>query len=282
MAMDEVGLGKLLQQARKKAGLTQQELCQKSGLSYSTLAKIERGAIKAPSIFTIYAISGALETTLDGLLGISPLPVQNAKKTAKNGTKFVFFDVNGCIVQFTHNAFTKMSQESGVSVSDIQSVYWEFEEDTNRGTRSVEDFNAALTKLLGYEVDWLDYYLQTTESIGGMHELLTWVAEHYRIGLLTNSMPGFVDALRATGKIPAIEFDVMVDSSEVGTLKPESAIYEAALEKAGFSGKEILFVDDLQANLAAAQRQFDWNTVWFDPYRPDISIATIRQALETS
>ena len=278
--MDEVGLGKLLQRARKNAGLTQQELCQKSGLSYSTLAKIERGAIKSPSIFTIHAISEALGTTLDGLLGISPIPVDTAKQTAKNGTKFVFFDVNGCIVQFTHNAFNKMSQESGVSVSEIQSVYWEFEEDTNRGTRSVEEFNVALSKLLGQEVDWLDYYLQTTESIGGMHELLTWVAEHYRIGLLTNSMPGFVDALRATGKIPAIDFDVIIDSSEVGAMKPESAIYEAALQAAGYHGKEILFVDDLQANLAAAQRQFGWSTVWFDSYRPDMSIATIRQSLE--
>ena len=278
--MDEVGLGKLLQKARKNAGLTQQELCQKSGLSYSTLAKIERGAIKSPSIFTIHAISEALGTTLDGLLGISPIPVDTAKKTAKNGTKFVFFDVNGCIVQFTHNAFNKMSQEGGVSVSEIQSVYWEFEEDTNRGTRSVEEFNVALSKLLGQEVDWLDYYLQTTESIGGMHELLTWVAEHYRIGLLTNSMPGFVDALRATGKIPAIDFDVIIDSSEVGAMKPESAIYEAALQAAGYHGKEILFVDDLQANLAAAQRQFGWSTVWFDSYRPDMSIATIRQSLE--
>jgi HAD superfamily hydrolase (TIGR01509 family) len=113
-----------------------------------------------------------------------------------------------------------------------------------------------------------------------MHELLTWAAEHYRIGLLTNSMPGFVDALRAVGKIPDVEFDVIIDSSAVKAVKPESTIYEEAIRQSGHSGKEILFVDDLQANLAAAQRQFGWNTIWFDPYRPDISIATIRQALE--
>jgi transcriptional regulator with XRE-family HTH domain len=47
--MDEVGLGKTLQAARQKAGLTQQELCNQAELSYSTLAKIERGAIKSPS-----------------------------------------------------------------------------------------------------------------------------------------------------------------------------------------------------------------------------------------
>ena len=45
--MNEKGLGHRLQQARQAAGLTQQALCQKAGLSYSTLTKIERGAIKS-------------------------------------------------------------------------------------------------------------------------------------------------------------------------------------------------------------------------------------------
>ncbi len=49
--MQEKGLGLQLQAARRRCGFTQQQLCQKSGLSYSTLAKIERGAIKSPSIF---------------------------------------------------------------------------------------------------------------------------------------------------------------------------------------------------------------------------------------
>ena len=85
MAMDEKGLGKRLQGARRAAGLTQQELCHKAGLSYSTLTKIERGAIKAPSIFTIQSIAGALETTLDELLGgISS--VQTANKYQRFAT----------------------------------------------------------------------------------------------------------------------------------------------------------------------------------------------------
>ena len=62
--MNEKGLGLRLQKARKAAGLTQQELCQKSGLSYSTLAKIERGAIKSPSIFTIHQIAMVLNLAI--------------------------------------------------------------------------------------------------------------------------------------------------------------------------------------------------------------------------
>ena len=74
--MNEKGLGLRLQKARKAAGLTQQELCQKSGLSYSTLAKIERGAIKSPSIFTIHQIAMVLNLGIDELLGITmPLTI---------------------------------------------------------------------------------------------------------------------------------------------------------------------------------------------------------------
>src|SRR5665213_3138546 len=104
MAMDEKGLGARLQAARQAAGLTQQALCQKANLSYSTLAKIERGAIKSPSIFTIQSIADALGTSLDNLIGksdagSSTLPPK-VRKYSKSGIRFVYFDINGCLVRF--------------------------------------------------------------------------------------------------------------------------------------------------------------------------------------
>src|SRR5471030_3160685 len=104
--MDEKTLGKRLQLARKRAGLTQQQLCQKAGLSYSTLAKIERGAIRSPSVFTVSAIAAATNTPLEELLGApqgqnSPTP-PNPKKRSKSGVRFVYFDVNGTLIRFFH------------------------------------------------------------------------------------------------------------------------------------------------------------------------------------
>src|SRR5213596_2903871 len=96
---DEKALGKRLQEARQAAGLTQQELCQKAGLSYSTLAKIERGAIRSPSVFTVAAIAAATNTPLEDLLGVqggaAQPPTLPAKKRSKTGVRFVYFDVNG-------------------------------------------------------------------------------------------------------------------------------------------------------------------------------------------
>src|SRR5271170_130024 len=96
-AMDEKSLGKQLQAARQAAGLTQQQLCQKANLSFSTLAKIERGAIRAPSIFTVQTIAAAVGQNLDELVGeLSPArPARRLLKT-RSGVSFIYFDVNGC------------------------------------------------------------------------------------------------------------------------------------------------------------------------------------------
>src|SRR4051794_38734995 len=117
--MDEKALGKRLQLARKRAGLTQQELCQKAGLSYSTLAKIERGAIRSPSVFTVANIARATGMTLEDLLGVdnfgSPTP-PDSKKRSKTGIRFVYFDVNGTLIRYFERAFTDISEESSTPV----------------------------------------------------------------------------------------------------------------------------------------------------------------------
>src|SRR5215469_10461684 len=114
-ALDEKSLGKRLQAARQAAGLTQQNLCQKANLSYSTLAKIERGAIKSPSIFTILAIANVLGITLDELLGgvAGGTVAQRPTEKTKSGVSFVYFDVNGCLIRGYQRAFTLLAEASG-------------------------------------------------------------------------------------------------------------------------------------------------------------------------
>ena len=117
--MDEKGLGKRLQEARQAAGLTQQQLCQQANLSFSTLTKIERGAIKAPSVFTIQAIATALGTSLDALIGQAPALPSRQLKTTRSGAKFIYFDVNGCLVHFYHRAFSKLAADTGATLDQF-------------------------------------------------------------------------------------------------------------------------------------------------------------------
>ncbi len=281
--MDEIGLGKRLQAARKKVGLTQQSLCQKANISYSTLAKIERGAIKSPSIFTIQHLAQALGISLDNLMGLAPAPAvlpADGKSISKNGVRFVYFDVNGCLVYFFHRAFSKLAEETGVSPDLAESTFWLYNDDICRGAITMDEFNRKFAEKLGVpSFDWESYYLDAVEPIEGMAELVAWAARHYRIGLLTNIAPGMVLALRARGMLPDVDYDVIIDSSEVGALKPEKRIYEIAQERAGVAANEILFIDDTRPNIMAADK-LGWHVLWCDNFHPDETIAHIRESLE--
>lgn len=57
-----------LKQIRKDREITQQDLSKMSGVSYSTLTKLESGVIKNPSFSVIIRITKALDIKVDDLI----------------------------------------------------------------------------------------------------------------------------------------------------------------------------------------------------------------------
>jgi FMN phosphatase YigB (HAD superfamily)/DNA-binding XRE family transcriptional regulator len=280
----EFALGKAIADARRKAGMTQQDLCMKANLSYSTLAKIERGAIKTPSVFTVMAIAQATGTPIEQLVGSRPVNTsqtpQKAYKTSKTGIKFVYFDVNGTMVRFFQRAFTNIAADSGVPEEAIERLFWQYNDAICRGQMSLDDFNRQLADMLHWgEISWADYYIKNVDPVRDIQELATWVADNYKIGILTNAMPGLTHLLIDRGMIPRLPYSAIVDSSEVHSIKPEQDIYFKAAELAGLAPEHILTIDDNQTNLIAAEK-LGWQTLWFDDYRPYEGVDRIRQMLE--
>lgn len=282
MGVDEKALGQRLARARRQAGLTQQELCQKAGLSYSTLAKIERGAIRSPSVFTVASIAAATSASIETLLDIKKpgSPALPDKKTSKSGVRFVYFDIGGVLIRFYHRAFTEVADEAGVAVDVVETLFWRHNDAACRGQMSMEELNTVLAKELGIEgFDWQDYFLKAVEPMPGIDELVTWASEHYEVGLLSNIMPGFLDSLKSRKFIPNVDYTAVVDSSKVGAVKPEQMIYTTAQKMSGAQAKEILLIDDSRTNLTAADR-LGWRVLWFDGYHPEESIQKARESLE--
>ena len=87
------------------------------------------------------------------------------------------------------------------------------------------------------------------------HVMVTRVRQlkpHYRTALVTNNVREFGDGWRST--IPVDElFDVVVDSSEIGSRKPEPAYFAHALEAVGVTAAEAVFLDDMACNVEGAQ-----------------------------
>lgn len=278
--LDEKALGKRLQAMRRQKGFTQQTLCQQASLSYSTLAKIERGAIKSPSIFTVVSIAQAMGISLDELLGLSSTPdTPVTMRRTKSGVSFIYFDMNDTLLRGSQRGFTLLAERSGVSPDNIETLFWHHNDALNRGTMSMADFNELLSHRLGMAVSWPDVYFEAAERIEPMQELLKWAAGLYRVGLMTNTMPGLVSGLRERGLLPDVPYASIVDSSEMGIGKPEPKAYELAQERAGVPAEQIMLIDDSRANVVAAEQQ-GWHVARFDGYRAEESVQRIRMALE--
>jgi len=285
MAMTEGGalekrLGRRIQDFRKKAGLTQQDLCHKARLSYSTLAKIERGAIKSPSVFTMQSIAINLGVTLDELIGDTTNLRSREYKTSKTGVKFVYFDVNGSLVRYYQRAFSELARDLGLQPDIVETAFWFYSDELDKGQITAEEFNKLFAGRLGVDsINWPSYYIKAVEKIPGIDQLMNYVAENYHMGLLTNSYPGGLDDLIKAKLLPEVKLDVVVDSSKEGIIKPDQKIFKIAQKRAGLEPSEILLIDDVMANLVAAQKN-GWHTLWFDSSSPEESIKNVLAALE--
>jgi putative hydrolase of the HAD superfamily len=82
-----------------------------------------------------------------------------------------------------------------------------------------------------------------------------------------------------SGTLPQVQYDAIIDSSEVHALKPEPEMFAIAAERAGFAPNEILLVDDDHLNLSAAG-QLGWQTMSFHAYHSEDSILAVSNALQ--
>jgi epoxide hydrolase-like predicted phosphatase len=95
-----------------------------------------------------------------------------------------------------------------------------------------------------------------TEYLGTLNaELTTYFAglrPAYRTGIISNSFVGARERERERYGFEQLT-DEIIYSHEVGISKPDLRIYEMACERLGVLPKEMIFLDDLEPNVAAAQ-----------------------------
>jgi len=71
-------------------------------------------------------------------------------------------------------------------------------------------------------------------------------------------------------------FDVVIESSNVGLRKPDTAIYELVCRELGVAPHEAVFLDDLGVNLKPA-RAMGMTTIKVD--QPDEALAELEQVV---
>jgi len=271
--------GNSIQHHRQQAGLSQQQLSTQANISLSTLSKIEQGKISDPGLTTVIALAQQLNTTIDELVNFKD---NSYTTTISRGHKieFIYCDVNGVLVRFFQRAFVSMAEKLHTDVNLVESAFWHYNSAVNKGEMSTQEFNQAVEKRLRVRgVNWQNEYMKGVEAVPVMHDCLRQAAQNTKIGLLTNIFPGFVPEMITNGLLPDLAYDQIIDSSEVGYIKPEAEIYNLAQQRAGVPGEKILFIDDSRTNLMEAERH-GWQVLWFDDYRPEESVKRVNAALK--
>jgi epoxide hydrolase-like predicted phosphatase len=118
-----------------------------------------------------------------------------------------------------------------------------------------EDMTARASAALGDDFDVSDMAMAMRENFAVHHVMVTRVRRlrpAYRTALLTNNVKEFGEGWRST--IPVDElFDVVIDSSHVGSRKPEPAYFAHALDAVGVNASEAVFLDDMACNVEGAR-----------------------------
>ena len=156
-AVDPAALGKAIAVARRACGLTQQELCERTGIAYSTLTKIERGAIKKPNVFTVLQIAQTTGLRVEDLLeGSTPQPPANPHSPSRTaavatgppaaGVKFVYFDLHQVLVNSVYAMMPFIAAKAGQPLNKVENFFMRFDKDLCLGKLSAEEFDRRLSE----------------------------------------------------------------------------------------------------------------------------------------
>jgi putative hydrolase of the HAD superfamily len=133
------------------------------------------------------------------------------------------------------------------------------------GRISARDFHAGFSQLIKLDLDY-DRFCEIWTSIFTHallpESLLENLSKRYRLVLLSNTNPIHFEMIRAA--YPHLKhFHDLTLSYKVGALKPEEAIYRAAIERAGCEPEECFYTDDI-AEFVEGGRRAGMDAVQFE------------------
>jgi len=208
--------------------------------------------------------------------------------------KAVIFDYGKVLsLPPTEAQWLKVSTRFGKPVQEFQAIYWGHREELDRGTLD----NIAYWKVVGHDCGYDISDEEAERLIDGDNEqwtndcptvlrLARELRRHgYKTAILSNMERRMLAAMRQKLKW-LNEFDVQMFSCEVGTVKPEAAIYLECCRRLGCEPREALFLDDKKVNTEGAKKTGMQSYVYHSTVdtvmltgEPEITVAELRKLL---
>jgi len=170
----------------------------------------------------------------------------------------IFFDYGGVIARTEFQAPRQhLAERLGMEYEDLENLVFAGPSSVKASLGEISDKEhwAEVTKRLRRPAAEMEAIREEffagdvvdREIVAYLHSL----KPHYHVGLISNAWPDLRDYIISQKFEDA--FHHMVISGEVGVMKPEAKIYQIALEQAGVSPNEAVFVDDFYENIEGCQ-----------------------------
>ncbi|HKZ35250.1 MAG TPA: HAD family phosphatase [Patescibacteria group bacterium] len=171
--------------------------------------------------------------------------------------KLILFDLGGVV--FTNGTklfIADMAAKYNLPPADLEAVFdGDIGTQYREGKINRDKFWQEVLKNLPFkesadelEKDWVNHY----DLIPGMKELIWRLSRQYQVMYLSDNVRERVENLDERFKF-LHWFEGGIFSHEVGVRKPNPKIYKLALQAAGVTAPEAIFIDDKPKNLTPAK-----------------------------
>ncbi|KAA5546102.1 HAD family phosphatase [Roseiconus nitratireducens] len=191
--------------------------------------------------------------------------------------EFCYFDLGNILVSFDESvACENLSRQTKLPIDQIRERIYAsgLQQRYERGQLDDEAYADLARQALGLSIDQLstrDFLTAISDMFSPIESMVAAVQamrrQTGRVGILSNTCDAHWRWIRNQDwRISGVEFDVTILSYQIGWMKPDVQIYDAAEQAAGVPPERILFIDDKDENVHAA-RQRGWQAAqcWGGP-----------------
>jgi len=180
-----------------------------------------------------------------------------------SSVEFIYFDLGNVIFNFDHSfAFRNVEQLCGVSPTQVNEILFEqdLQQQYETGLIDCTQFHEEFCRraeLDSSKQPSKDALLQAISDIFWVNRptipVLTQLkARGFPLGILSNTCDAHWQFVFSRHAVLRTLFGPLVLSYEEKSMKPDSKIYEAAIERVGVDPGKIFFTDDRQENVDGA------------------------------
>ena len=173
----------------------------------------------------------------------------------------ITFDLGNVLIRVDHLRFCRrLAALAHLTPQEIYAQVFEssLEPGYDTGRITSREFYQRVTDHFGVALPYsrfCDLWCDLFDPMDGMGELIEHLASSFPLFLLSNTNALHFDYIKERFRNLLQPFRAFVLSYEVGSRKPEPAIYQSLIRQAGRPPQEILFVDDKVSFVEAARGQ---------------------------